>query len=131
MDSSGLNDAPRQIVGTLRQFTTLVQDEMALARAELSSNLSRAGLGIAFVLVAALLALVALNVLATALVELLTANGVAPWLAALSIGGVLLVTAVALALVGKSRLTPEALAPTRTFENIKKDFGHLKEESND
>lgn len=130
MDNSKLQNAPQQVVATFRQFTTLVQDEMTLARAEISRNLSRAGMGIAFICVAALLALVALNVFATALVGLLTANGIPFWLSALIIGGVLLLAALLFALVGKSRLDPEALTPSRTIENVKKDFEHLKEASN-
>ncbi len=130
MDDPSLKHAPQRIVTTFRHFAALMQDELALARAEISRNLSRAGVGIAFICVAALMALVALNVFATALVGLLTANGVSLWLSAMIIGGALLLIAVALALLGKARLDPEALAPTRTIESVKADFENLKEASN-
>lgn len=131
MDNSGLQNAPQQIVTTFRQFATLVQDELVLARAEISRNLSRAGMGIAFIGIAALMALVALNVFATALIGLLTAAGVPLWIAALSIGGGLLVVALIFAMAGKSRLEPEAIAPSRTIDNIKKDVEELKEAGHD
>ncbi|MGR3513533.1 MAG: phage holin family protein [Paracoccaceae bacterium] len=131
MDNARLQNAPQQVVATFKQFTMLVQDEMALARAEITRNLSRASMGVAFICGAALLALVALNVVATSLVGLLTASGMSLWLSAAIIGGVLLALAVLLALIGKSRLDPEALAPTRTIENVKKDYEHLKEAQND
>lgn len=130
MHDPNLQNAPQQIVATFRQFSTLVQDEMQLARAEIKRNLSRAGLGIALICIAALTALVALNVLATALVGVLTANGVPFWLAALIIGGVLILAALVMALAGKSKLEPEALAPKRTIESVKKDVEHLKEAAN-
>lgn len=130
MDEPRLQAAPQQIVSTFRHFTTLVQDEIALARAEISKNLSRAGMGIALICIAALMALVALNVFATALIGLLTASGISLWLSALIIGGILLLFAGLFAFVGKSRLEPEALVPSRTIENVKKDFENLKEAGN-
>lgn len=130
MDRVSFQKAPEQLVTTFRQFTMLVQDELALAKAEISRNISRAGMGIAFIAIAALMGLVALNVFATALVGVLTASGLPIWLSAMIIGGVLLVIAVVLAMVGKSRLSPEALAPTQTIENVKKDFAEVKEAGN-
>lgn len=130
MHDPDIRDAPRQLVFAFRQFTNLIQNELALARAEMSRNLSRAGVGIAMIGVAALLSLVALNVLASALVAVLAANGVPVWLSALIIGGVMLGIAVILVFLGKSRLDPEALAPKRTIDNVKQDLEKLKEIGN-
>lgn len=127
MPDNNSNDAPRQAVAAFRQFTTLLQDELALARAEISQNLSRAGGGIAMICVAALMALVALNVLADALVAALAANGVPVWASALGIGGVLLLGAVILVLIGRARLRADALAPKRALRNIRRDVENLKD----
>lgn len=122
-----LKHAPTLLVTAIRQFSQLMQDELALAKAELSRNVSRAGTGLAMIGVAALLALTALNVLAGALVAWLATTGMTAGTAALIVGGVLLILAVGLVLAGKSRLSAEALAPTRTAENVKSDINALKE----
>lgn len=120
-------NAPGQAKDTVRLFSRLIADEAALARAEISRNLSRAGRGIVLVAGAALVALVALNTLAGALVAVLAAQGLAPWVAALIVAVGLLVVAAVAALAGKSRLSGEALMPRRTFDNLQRDFDHLKE----
>ncbi|MGR3512034.1 MAG: phage holin family protein [Paracoccaceae bacterium] len=115
------------MVTALQQFSRLMQDEVALAKAEVSRNVSRAGAGLAMIGVAALLALTALNVLAGALVAFLATTGITVGAAALLVGGVLLVVAVVLVMVGKSRLTADAVAPTRAAENLKSDLDTMKE----
>lgn len=127
---SDLQHVPGLLVDSFRQFTRLMQDEVALAKAELKRNASRAGAGIAMIGVAALLALTALNVLAGAIVGYLAAAGLTPGTAALIVGGVLLIVALILVLVGKSRLSADALAPTRTAHNIRSDIETLKETTN-
>lgn len=122
-----LKHAPSLMVTALQQFSRLMQDEVALAKAEVSRNVSRAGAGLAMIGVAALLALTALNVLAGALVAFLATTGITVGAAALLVGGVLLVVAVVLVMVGKSRLTADAVAPTRAAENLKSDLDTMKE----
>lgn len=125
--SEEIKQAPSHFVNALRQFTTLVQDEIALARAELTTSLSRAGTGLAMIGVAALTALVALNTLAAALVDYLAMTGLTLGTAALIVAGVLLAVAIALMFAGKARLKPEALVPERTAENLKRDVAEIKE----
>lgn len=125
-----LSAAPSLLVKALRQFTTLMQDEIALARAELSRSLSKAGVGLALIGAAAILALVSLNVLASALVAYLAASGIGLGTAALIVGGALLLAALILAFVGKSRLGADALVPSRTAKNLQTDFDTLKEATN-
>ncbi|WP_424973919.1 phage holin family protein [Dinoroseobacter sp. S124A] len=122
-----IKQAPSHFVNALRQFTTLVQDEIALMRVELSTSLSKAGTGLAMIGVAALTALVALNTLAAAFVDYLAMSGMSIGTAALIVAGVLFTVAIGLVMVGKSRLKPEALMPERTAENIKRDVAHIKE----
>lgn len=125
-----IKDAPSLLVTTLKQFTRLIQDEMALARAEVSRNVSRAGVGLALIGIGAILALTALNILATALVAWLAETELSAGTSALIVGGVLLALAVIVALVGKSRLSAKALAPSKTSENVRSDIRTMKEATN-
>ena len=130
MDNPDIREAPHLLSKALRQFVDLVQDELTLARAEMSRNLSRAGTGLVFFGIAALLALVALNVLASALVAYIAAAGLSLGAAALIVGGVFLAVAVVLALLGKQRLSADALAPSRTARSLRRDYQELKETTN-
>lgn len=130
MAKQKLEDAPSMLVDTLRQFTSLIQGEIKLARAEVSGIATRATVGIAFLAVAFLLALVALNVLASAAVAYVAANGLSVGSAALLVGGILLLVAVGFVLAGKSRLSADALTPQRTAANVRRDITTLKEASN-
>ncbi len=125
-----IQEAPSLLVDTLRQFTSLVQGELTLARAEMSRIITRAGVGIMFIAIAMLMALVSLNVLASAAVAYIATNGLSVGLSALIVGGVLIVTAIGFALAGKSRLSADALTPERTAESVRKDFKAMKEASN-
>ncbi|EBA11165.1 phage holin family protein [Roseobacter sp. CCS2] len=125
-----LQDAPSLLVDSLRQFTSLIQGELQLARAEMSRIVTRAGIGIMFIAIAMLMALVSLNVLASAAVAYIAANGVSVGLAALIVGGILLITAIGFAMAGKSRLSADALTPERTADSLRSDITAIKEASN-
>lgn len=130
MAKHSIQETPSLLVDTLRQFTSLVQGELKLARAEISRIITRAGVGIMFIAVALLLALVSLNVLASAAVAYIAANGLSVGLSALIVGGVLILTAIGFALAGKSRLSAEALKPDLTAESVRDDIAAMKEASN-
>lgn len=127
MDDTDLRNTPQLLTRTLRQFVTLVQDELALARAEVKHNVTRARIGLVFFGVAVLLALVALNVLASALVAYVAAAGLSVGSAALIVGGALLLIACILALLGRRRLSADALTPKRTARNLKRDIEDIRE----
>ena len=93
----------------------------------MKQNLTRAGGGIAFIAVAGVLALVGINVLASALVAYLAQAGLSVGLAAGVVGGALLAVAAILIVMGKSRLTVETLSPERTIRNLSRDLETLKE----
>lgn len=130
MPDPDLNYMRRNFLSSFRLFTQLVRDELALARTEIAENLSRARVGIALLCVAAVLALVALNLLALAVVAGLNANGLPFWAAALIVGGALLLVALLFAIFGKSRLGSDALKPKRTMANVKRDIDYLKDATN-
>lgn len=119
-------DAPSLFIDAFRNFSTLMQKELNLAKAEIATNISRAGVGIAFFVIAGILALTALNVLAGALVAYIATMGFSAGTAALIVGGVLLAAVVVLVLAGKARLSASALEPSRTIDNIQRDVSAVK-----
>ncbi|WP_223426289.1 phage holin family protein [Tateyamaria pelophila] len=119
---TNVKNAPSLLVTILRQITQLFQDEVALAKAELSRNLGRAGVGLALIGVAALLALTALDVLAGALVGYLATTDLTVGTSALLVGCTFLALALVLGFAGRARLTSTALKPERTAANISRDI---------
>lgn len=122
-----LTQTPSLVLTAFRQFSALIEEELALARREVSRSMSRAGAGLAMIGVAALLALVGLNVLATAVVGYLAQTGLSAGSAALIVAGTLIAAAAVLAMTGKTRLSADALAPKRTRETLKRDLKAAKE----
>ena len=109
------------------QTTTLVRQEIELAKAELSEKGKQAGIGAGMFGGAGLLGLYGVGALvACAMLALSTA--VAGWLAALIVAVVLFAVAGVLALLGKSR-TSRALPPVpeQTVETVKEDVRYTKE----
>lgn len=123
-------EAPGLIADVLSHLSNLVRHEIALAKAELSNSASKAGLGLGLLVGAALIALAALNLLAAASVAALMAAGLGWGWAALAAAALWLAVAALLALWGRSKLSPKALAPTRTMTELRKDAATLKEVSN-
>src|ERR1700736_5720681 len=108
------------------ETSTLVRQEIALLKAELSESLARIGLGagalaaggvIAF---SGWLALVAAAILGLSYV-------LAPWLSALIIGIVVIALGAGLALFGKSRLKAGALVPRRTLNSLREDEAWIRD----
>lgn len=71
----------------MANVSNLVRNEVNLARAEINENLSKAGTAVGLIAGAAIIALVALNVLAAALVAALTEAGLDAGWSALIVGG--------------------------------------------
>jgi membrane protein len=109
------------------QVSTLVRQELELAKVELTAKGKQAGIGAGMFGGAGLFALYGVGALvACAILALSTA--VAGWLAALIVAVVLLAVAGVLAMVGKSR-TQRAVPPMpeQTVETIKEDVRFTKE----
>ena len=104
----------------MRDLTGLVRQEIALAKTEASEKLSELGIGVAALGIGALLAFAGLLVLLDALVLKLS-DRMNPALAALIVGGVVLIIGVFLLLRGKSGLSASGLAPRRTAESLRRD----------
>lgn len=132
MSASDLSpSAAASLVGDIfSQGVRILRKEATLAKAELSENLSRAGLALGLLVGAIILALVALVALAGAAVAALVAAGWSIWLSALIVGGGLALFAAIFAVLGVRGLRPERLAPSRSIENVKRDFNVIKEQIN-
>ena len=105
--TNGMADSSESTADLVRQaaeqISTLIRDELALAKAEMSEKASRAGKGAGLFGGAGLVSLYGvLGVLAA--VVLLLALVMPAWVAALLVGVVLLVIAGVLALAGRSQV---------------------------
>jgi len=127
MTRPDIRNAPDLLLNVLRQFSDLLRSEAELAKSELKEKASNARDGAIALVAAVIVALVALHVLAAALVAWIATLGIGPGLAAMIVGGALLVVCLGLLLFAKSRLSSEALTPTRTIENAKRDAARIKE----
>jgi hypothetical protein len=111
------------------QFTTLVQKEAQLARAEVSERIGKATSGLGFVIGGAVLLIPALVVLLNAVVAALTERGhLAPYWSALIVGGVVLILGLALLVFGSSRLRPANMIPNRTIHQFQRDASVAKDQ---
>jgi len=110
-----------------RDFSLLIRQEVALAKAEASEKVGQLGMGIGmiaaggFVAFAGLIVLMFAGVYALALV-------MEAWQAALIVGGVVTLLGLILVFVGKSKLSADKLTPQRTIQSIKDDARWAKEQ---
>ena len=108
-------------------LSRLVRDEIQLAQTEISAKVKQAGVGVGAFGGAGVLALYGIAVLIAAAV-LGLAVVLAPWLAALIVGVVVLAIAGIAALIGKRKVSEAAPAvPERTVASVKEDVAEIKE----
>lgn len=119
------------LTDAMSNVSGLVRSEVDLARAEMSENLNKAGVAIGMIAGAAIIALVALNVLAAALVAALTEAGLDAGWSALIVGAALGIIAFILINKGTNDLKLSSLAPTRTVKNVQRDAAAVKEAYDD
>ena len=118
-----------ELFGELAQETsTLVRQEVQLARTEIMGHVTAGVEGAIFLAIAGslafagFLALVAAAILALSLI-------LAPWLAALLVGLALLLVGGILVLVAVPRLKKVAAPPHQTIETLKEDAQWMKEQT--
>jgi hypothetical protein len=110
--------------------TTLVQQEMALAKAEMSEKASQLGRGIStlaiggVILLAGLLALIDFAIYGLA--ELLPPE-LSPWLGALIVGVILSVIGYVMLQSGRKEVRTTTLTPERTATSLQRDKEMVKE----
>ena len=117
---------PRLLSDVVSDVADLLQKEIRLARAEITSKLSVKVRGGIWMIAAALLGLVVFLLLVEAAMFAIASNGIAlHWSALIVAGALALVAAIALAL-GRSAMAEE-LAPKRSIQQIKQDIAVTKE----
>lgn len=130
-DGSTHNDLRGESLGDLlkqlsTQTSTLVKQEIDLAKAETAEKAKAAGIGAGMLAAAGLVALLALGALTATFIALL-ATAMATWLAALIVTVVYLAVAGGLALIGKNRLQAAVPpVPEQTVETVKEDVEWAK-----
>jgi hypothetical protein len=111
------------------QVSVLVRDELKLAQLEMTRKGKQAGIGAGLLGGSGLIALYAVGcLLACAILGI--SRVVEPWLAALIVGGALLIVSATAALLGKARLqkaTPPV--PKQAVESVKADVSEIKEKA--
>ncbi len=109
------------------QVAHLIRDEMRLLRIEMNEKRKRATKGASMLGAAAVIVLYAITVLLAAAVFGL-ATVLPMWLSALIIGGVMLVIAVILLLIGRSSLKKAVPpVPKDTMDSLKSDIAAVRE----
>jgi hypothetical protein len=110
-----------------RETGTLIAQEIALFKSELQEKLGRLGGGAGALAAGGMLAFSGWLVLLAAAVLGLS-HVVAPWLAALIVGFVVLSIGGGLLLFAKRRLNADALVPGRTLNSLKEDQAWIREQ---
>jgi uncharacterized membrane protein YqjE len=117
-----IGDLVRQLAN---QSATLVRSEVALAKREVGEKAAAVSVDVAIVAAGAAVGLVAsLALTASLVIALIPYTGA--WQAALTVGLVLLIGAVVLALFGYRRLTRETLKPEQTIDSIEENKQWLR-----
>jgi hypothetical protein len=114
-----------------RESTTLVQQEVALARAEVSEKVSQVGTALASLIIGGLVLFAGLLKLLDAAIygigEMFPPD-LGPWLAALIVGAIVAIIGMVMLQKGRRNLKPEHLAPQRTVDSLKRDKKFAKEQ---
>jgi hypothetical protein len=112
-------------VGTLlkqlmREVPALLTNEVALAKSEMRENMQHTKAGVASVATGGAVLMGGFIILLLAAVYALS-NVVAPWLAALIVGGITAFAGYAMVQAGKKKFQSESLRPDRTMNSLHKD----------
>jgi hypothetical protein len=111
-----------------RETTTLVRQEVQLAKAELTQSATEAARGIGMLVAGGAVAYAGLLFLLLAIVYGLIEAGWDAWLSALVVGLVVVALGAILVLRARESLKPANLAPRRTIETLKEDQEWAKEQ---
>jgi xanthine/uracil permease len=111
-----------------RETTTLVRQEVQLAKAELTQSATEAARGIGMLVAGGAVAYAGLFFVLLAIVYGLIEAGWDAWLSALVVGVVVVAIGAILVLRARESLKPANLAPRRTIETLKEDQEWAKEQ---
>ncbi len=111
-----------------RETTTLVRQEVQLAKAELTQSATEAARGVGMLVAGGAVAYAGLLFLLLAIVFGLIEAGWDAWLSALVVGLVVVAIGAVLVLRARESLKPANLAPQKTVETLKEDAAWAKEQ---
>jgi hypothetical protein len=111
-----------------RETTTLVRQEVQLAKTELTQSATEVARGIGMLVAGGAVAYAGLLFLLLAIVFGLIEAGWDAWLSALAVGVVVVAIGAVLVLRARESLKPANLAPRRTVETLKEDQEWAKEQ---
>jgi hypothetical protein len=111
-----------------RETTTLVRQEVQLAKAELTQSATEAARGIGMLVAGGAVAYAGLLFLLLAIVFGLIEAGWDAWVSALVVGLVVVAIGAILVLRARESLKPANLAPQKTVETLKEDAAWAKEQ---
>jgi len=112
-----------------REITTLVRQEAALAKAEMSQKAARVGKDVAFLAAGGAVAYAGLLAIVASLIIMLAQAGMPWWASALLVGVVVAGLGAFLVWKGLNNLKQEDLAPRQTIETLKEDAQWAKTRS--
>ncbi|MDI3356732.1 phage holin family protein [Pseudomonas sp. UYIF39] len=122
-------DSDASVVGLLRQLSrevpALFTKELALAKAEFQASLTTLKAGIAGVAGGVIVLLAGFIILLMSAVYGLS-TVMAPWLAALIVGAVVMIVGFAMLQSGKKQFEPSNFKPDRTLDALNKDQEALR-----
>ena len=111
--------------GLADDATTLVRQEVTLAKQEMTEGLAKTAMASSLLVAAGVLALYAFGFLLASAAQ---AIGGPRWLGALIIGGGLVLIAAILGLIGRASLKKSKVAPARARESLRLTANELREE---
>jgi hypothetical protein len=112
---------PELAGSVFRQLAELMRTEGLLARTEMTEKVSHMGTGLGLLVGGAVLAMPALVILMESAVAALVDNGMAPYWAALLVGGLSLLLGLMLLSIGANWLRAGNLIPDRTLQQLQYD----------
>jgi hypothetical protein len=128
---NGFNGTTEKTIGALvkelaEDLSTLVRSEIALAKLELKQSMMTLTGASAMFIAAVFCAIFGAAFLFVTAVLGLVVLGVPAWLSTLIVALVLLIAAVTLALLGKSKVSKLNFVPTETMNSVKNDLATIK-----
>ena len=112
-----------------RDMSTLVRQEVQLAKTEVTHKLSSVGKDVGFMVVGGLLAYSGFLALIAAIIIILGSVGVPWWLSALLVGIVVAAVGYFLIMKGRDALKRLDMAPHQTIQTLKEDAEWAKEQT--
>ena len=111
-----------------RETTTLVRQELQLAKAEMSQKATRVGKNVGFLVVGGVVAYTGLLAIVAAVIIVL-GNVIPLWISALAVGAAIALVGLVLVAKGVNTLRQEDPAPRETMETLKEDKEWLRDQT--